>query len=54
MVTSGTTMIDSRPELYQRPWIVWSDFDSILDSDKVAELEYLVLNLRERSFVDHV
>jgi hypothetical protein len=34
-----------------RPWIVWLDYDSALDEDKLAELQYLIQELPENSIL---
>lgn len=40
-----------RPELQGRPWVVWLDYDSILDSPKLDELADMVRTLPDDSFL---
>jgi len=39
------TLLDDRPDLAERPWIVWLDYDKALDTVKVDELRYLIRRL---------
>jgi hypothetical protein len=44
-------LIDTRPDLYAHPWIVWLDYDEPIDETKLDELTTLVERLPEDSIL---
>ena len=42
-------LLADRPDLTSHPWIVWLDYDQVIDETKLDELDYLIINLPANS-----